>query len=209
MVTAHNELVAPAGAPRPSKWSASIARSSCTRRSGRSRGHYDLFCDMMVDCRECKGRWRADHLQSSRMPAQAEQASRRIREVPAHRAARVQPDVQDDRRRDGHRGGRRLPPPGDGPGHLRQFQERARQHAGRRCRSASRRSARASATRSRRATSRSARASSSRWRSSSSATPNTSRKWYEYWRDRRMAWYTSARPRRRRLAAPRARPATN
>jgi glycyl-tRNA synthetase len=31
-------------------------------------GHYDLFCDMMVDCRECKGRWRADHLQSAECP---------------------------------------------------------------------------------------------------------------------------------------------
>ncbi len=47
----------------------------------------------------------------------------------AHRAARVQPDVQDDRRRAGHRGRRGVPPPRNGPGHLRQLQERARQHA--------------------------------------------------------------------------------
>ena len=25
-------------------------------------GHYDLFHDMMVDCKECKSRFRADHL---------------------------------------------------------------------------------------------------------------------------------------------------
>ena len=58
------------------------------------------------------------------------------------------------------------------------------------CRSASPRWARAFATRSRRGTSRSARASSSRWRSSSSAIPSQSPQWYQYWRDRRMKWYT-------------------
>lgn len=31
-------------------------------------GHYDLFSDMMVDCRECKGRFRADHLSSTPCP---------------------------------------------------------------------------------------------------------------------------------------------
>ena len=35
--------------------------------------------------------------------------------------------------------------------------------------------------------------------------PNTSRKWYEYWRDRRMAWYTSLGLAGERLAASRAR----
>ena len=43
----------------------------------------------------------------------------------AHRAARIQSDVQDDRRRDGHRGGCGVSAPRNGPGHLRQFQERA------------------------------------------------------------------------------------
>ncbi len=65
-----------------------------------------------------------------RVPAEAEQASGRIREMPTHRAARIQSDVQDDRRRDGHRRGCGLPAARDGPRHLRQFQERHRQHAG-------------------------------------------------------------------------------
>ncbi len=31
-------------------------------------GHFDLFCDMMVDCRECKARFRVDHVKSSQCP---------------------------------------------------------------------------------------------------------------------------------------------
>ena len=37
MVTGHDDLAAPPGAPSPTRWSASIARSSCTRRSGSAR----------------------------------------------------------------------------------------------------------------------------------------------------------------------------
>ena len=85
-----------------------------------------------------------------------------------------------DRRRNGRRRGRGLSASRDGPGHLRQLQERARQLAGSACRSASPRSARVFATRSRRATSPSARASSSRWRSSSSAIRSRRREWYQY-----------------------------
>ena len=49
-------------ARRLSRWSASIARSSCTRRSGSAPGHYDLFHDFMVDCRESKKRYRHDQV---------------------------------------------------------------------------------------------------------------------------------------------------
>ena len=104
---------------------------------------------------------------------------------------------------------RGLPPPGNGPGHLRQLQERAGQHPRAASPSASPRSARASATRSRRGTSPSAPASSSRWRSSSSATPASRSAWYQYWRDRRYQWYldlglagdrlAAARPHARRI----------
>ena len=31
-------------------------------------GHYDLFHDMMIDCRECKARFRADHVSTSQCP---------------------------------------------------------------------------------------------------------------------------------------------
>ena len=79
--------------------------------------------------------------------------------------------------------------PGNGPGHLRQLQERAGQLAACGCRSASARSARAFATRSRRGISPSARASSSRWRSSFSAIPTARPPGTSIWRDRRYRWY--------------------
>ena len=109
--------------------------------------------------------------QDQRMPAQAEQAPGRIREVQAHRAARIQPDVQDDR--SGPSPAKRGPP-SCGPRRRRGCSSISRTCSTARaskCRSASRKSARASATRSRRATSPSAPASSSRWRWSSSAIP--------------------------------------
>ncbi|MFP6769932.1 MAG: glycine--tRNA ligase, partial [Planctomycetaceae bacterium] len=31
-------------------------------------GHYDLFHDLMIDCRECKARFRADHVSTSQCP---------------------------------------------------------------------------------------------------------------------------------------------
>ena len=34
----------------------------------RYSGHEDTFADPLVDCRQCKSRWRADHLQSERCP---------------------------------------------------------------------------------------------------------------------------------------------
>ena len=42
--------------------SASTPRSSCRRRSGRRRGHLATFTDPLVDCRNCKERFRADQL---------------------------------------------------------------------------------------------------------------------------------------------------
>src|SRR5262245_597915 len=68
MVTGHNELAKPSGAPSTYEMvgldSAIIQHPQVWKCSG----HYDLFCDMMIDCRECKGRWRADHLQSAECP---------------------------------------------------------------------------------------------------------------------------------------------
>ena len=52
-----------------------------------------------------------------------------VREVSAHRAARLQPDVQDHAGAIESEDEHGLPPPRNRPGHLRQLQERARQHA--------------------------------------------------------------------------------
>ena len=124
----------------------------------------------------------------------------------ADRAARVQPDVQDARRRARGQLERRVPAARDGAGHLRQLQERLRHRRACACRSASARSARASATRSTRATSRSAPASSSRWRSSSSATRTRRRSGIEYWRERRYRWYVDLGLKQANSALARARP---
>jgi glycyl-tRNA synthetase len=68
MVAAHNELVAPAGAPSPYEMVGLDCSIIMHPQVWKCSGHYDLFSDMMVDCRECKGRWRADHLQSAECP---------------------------------------------------------------------------------------------------------------------------------------------
>ena len=43
MVAGHDELATPAGAPRPTRWPASTARSSCIRRSGSARATSTCF----------------------------------------------------------------------------------------------------------------------------------------------------------------------
>ena len=68
MVAAHNELIAPAGAPSPYEMVGLDCSIIMHPQVWKVSGHYDLFCDMMIDCRECKGRWRADHLQSAECP---------------------------------------------------------------------------------------------------------------------------------------------
>ena len=201
---------------------ARLRRSSCTRRCGRRRGHVAGFTDPLVDCRKCKQRFRADHLDElpcPRKPSQATRARSRDGDLTEARKfnlmfkTNVGPGARS--RLDG------LPAPRDRAGHLRQLQERPAGRRARSCRSASRRSARRSATRSRRATSSSARASSSRWRWSSSSRPSEAQRWYEYWKQARYDWYVDlghaarppapARARGRRAVAttPRARPTSS
>ena len=181
MVTGHNELVAPAGAPSAYEMVGLDCSIIMHPQVWKVSGHYDLFHDFMVDCRESKkryrhdqvqGRWVEYHRKRSLSPAtpavlilQTNSSRRRSssstsrqerggaamagragladdgqgyidrarpgREDARHadRAAGIQPDVQDDHRRAGQRAGCRLSPPGNGPGHLRQFQERDGQHS--------------------------------------------------------------------------------
>ena len=53
MVSGHDELTQQQGAPSTYEMTGSIARLSCIRRLEIS-GHYDLFHDFMVDCRQTK-----------------------------------------------------------------------------------------------------------------------------------------------------------
>ena len=81
-------------------------------------GHVATFTDPLVDCRNCKERFRADQLPSR---VRARTAARRT----PHRGPPLQPDVQDLRRPGGGRRLGRVPAARDRPGHLRQLQERA------------------------------------------------------------------------------------
>jgi glycyl-tRNA synthetase len=62
MITNHNELVAPEGTPRAFSMVGVETSIIMHPQVWKCVGHYDLFHDMMIDCRECKARFRADHL---------------------------------------------------------------------------------------------------------------------------------------------------
>ena len=132
-------------------------------------GHVATFTDPLVDCRNCKERFRADHLPDvGRVPELRRQGQ-------LHRGAQLQPDVQDATSAR-WRTTRRSRTCGPRPRRASSSTSRTcRRRRARSRRSASRRSASRSATRSRPATSSSARVSSSRWRWSSSCRPTTAR----------------------------------
>ena len=183
MVTAHNELEVPAGAPSAFEMVGLDCAIIMHPQVWKCSGHYDLFHDYMVDCRESKKRYRYDQVYGRWLNCKGQRifvasdvagdegleltqhkamkffnlrakdveelawdgplvslttvkdcvrGAGPRREDPRHadRAAGVQPDVQNHRRRVGRGRGRGLSPPRNGPGHLRQLQERLRQHAG-------------------------------------------------------------------------------
>lgn len=68
MVTLHDETVAPQGAPQPFSMVGLDCSIVMHPQVWKSSGHYDLFHDFMVDCRECKGRFRSDHIKSIECP---------------------------------------------------------------------------------------------------------------------------------------------
>jgi len=62
-VLAHNELVAPPGAPSPYQMVGLDSTIIMHPQVWKCSGHYDLFHDYMVDCRETKKRYRHDQVQ--------------------------------------------------------------------------------------------------------------------------------------------------
>ena len=60
MVSAHNDRVQLDGAPRPFQMVGIESSIIMHPRVWKTSGHYDLFNDMMVDCRESKRRYRYD-----------------------------------------------------------------------------------------------------------------------------------------------------
>ena len=62
MVSRHNRLVTPPGAPSAFEMTGIESTVIMHPQVWRASGHYDLFHDVMVDCRETKRRYRFDHL---------------------------------------------------------------------------------------------------------------------------------------------------
>lgn len=62
MVTAHDEMSVTPGAPATYEMTGLDCTIIMHPQVWKCSGHYDLFCDMMVDCKDCKSRFRADHL---------------------------------------------------------------------------------------------------------------------------------------------------
>ena len=62
MISHHNRLAAPPGAPSTFEMVGIDASIIMHPQVWRASGHYDLFHDTMVDCRETKRRFRFDHL---------------------------------------------------------------------------------------------------------------------------------------------------
>jgi glycyl-tRNA synthetase len=63
MVTAHNDLETPPGAPEPYEMAGLDCAIIMHPQVWKCSGHYDLFHDFMVDCRESNRRYRHDQVQ--------------------------------------------------------------------------------------------------------------------------------------------------
>ncbi|HBT77917.1 MAG TPA: hypothetical protein DEB39_13565 [Planctomycetaceae bacterium] len=62
MVQAHNETIVPPGAPARYEMTGLDCTVIMHPQVWKCSGHYDLFHDFMVDCRESKRRYRYDHI---------------------------------------------------------------------------------------------------------------------------------------------------
>ncbi|MEW5872224.1 MAG: glycine--tRNA ligase [Chloroflexota bacterium] len=68
MVITHDDTGAPAGAPRAYAMVGLDTSIVMHPQIWKVSGHYDLFHDLLVDCRTCKARFRSDHLGNSECP---------------------------------------------------------------------------------------------------------------------------------------------
>ncbi|QDT42240.1 Glycine--tRNA ligase [Gimesia alba] len=62
MITTHNELITPEGAPKPFSMTGVETTIIMHPSVWKSSGHFDLFHDFMVDSKESKARFRVDHV---------------------------------------------------------------------------------------------------------------------------------------------------
>ncbi|MFO1043591.1 MAG: glycine--tRNA ligase [Planctomycetaceae bacterium] len=74
MIIEHDEISAPPGAPSSFDMVGVETSIIMHPQVWKVSGHFDLFCDMMVDCRECKARFRQDHVPTSQCPLKPSKA---------------------------------------------------------------------------------------------------------------------------------------
>ncbi len=76
MVTSHDETTAPEGLPSPFAMVGLDTSIIVHPQVWKASGHYDLFHDLLVDCKTegCKARFRADQLANSRCPLKPSKA---------------------------------------------------------------------------------------------------------------------------------------
>ena len=74
MITNHNDLIAPENAPEAFQMAGVETSIIMHPQVWKAVGHYDMFHDMMVDCRECKSRFREDHIPTSQCPQKPSKA---------------------------------------------------------------------------------------------------------------------------------------
>ncbi|OYW13564.1 MAG: glycine--tRNA ligase, partial [Planctomycetales bacterium 12-60-4] len=72
MITEHDELATPAGAPEAFDMVGVETSIIMHPQVWKCSGHFDLFCDKMVDCRETKSRYRLDHVKGRWLDAKGE-----------------------------------------------------------------------------------------------------------------------------------------
>ncbi len=68
MITRHDPLDPPTGAPSAFQMVGVETSIIMHPQVWKCSGHFDLFVDKMVDCRECKSRFRADHIPTIECP---------------------------------------------------------------------------------------------------------------------------------------------
>ena len=68
MITNHDPILVRDAAPRSFSMVGVETSIIMHPQVWKASGHYDLFHDMMVDCRECKSRFRKDHIPTSECP---------------------------------------------------------------------------------------------------------------------------------------------
>ncbi len=90
MVTSHNELVQPAGAPATYEMTGLDCTIIMHPQVWKCSGHYDLFHDQMVDCRESKRRYRYDQVRGRWVTAKGE----RVFVATVAETSREQEDVE-------------------------------------------------------------------------------------------------------------------